>query len=128
MPDRDPNELLEERLRSASQYVRPSEFFRARVLGDARQWQTDETADRALLRTVLAVACSIALSLASLHSVQAWWEERLDGWSSEAMHVRAERIASEQGLSFDASLAEAFRESREDLAARWAHRDTSAKP
>ncbi len=110
---------LEERMRSASKFVQPSDSLRARVMDQARDWAAGDRAERTVLRSALAMACCTIVTLVSWRSVEPWLESRYQTVSSEDIRQRAHELAVRYRTSEDGSLSEAYREWRENLASRW---------
>lgn len=110
---------LEARIREAARYIQPSERLRGRVVGGAKQWAADRRGDRVLFRGSLAVAMGLLCLMITIQRLEAWWINHPAVVSSVRIEARAAQLADQQHLQANESVAEAYRQWRESLAAKW---------
>lgn len=110
---------LEARIREAAAYIRPSDRLRGRVLVRAKQWVADRWSDRVLFRSSLALAMGLLCLMIAVQRLESWWIDHPAVISSARIESAAARLADEKHLQTNESVAEAYREWRENLAAKW---------
>jgi hypothetical protein len=110
---------LESRLRSARDFIRPTEPLRGQILVRAKEWSADRTRDRALFRTSAAAALCLICAMFTMSRLEVWWINHPAVISSARMQERADRLAKEHHLQSSESMADAFQQWRENLASKW---------
>ncbi|MEI8213315.1 MAG: hypothetical protein WCI02_14295 [Planctomycetota bacterium] len=117
----NPNRIaeLESQLRSASDFVRPTDSLRGQILVRAKEWNADRTRDRAIFRTSTAAALCLICAMFTMSRLEVWWINHPAVISSARMQERADRLAKEHHLQSSESIADAFQQWRENLASKW---------
>ena len=108
---------IEGQIRSAADYVVPSDNLRPRTLEAAREWSEDRKAIRRLRRfAVLLLLCSM-MSVPLVEQLTAW-HKRSQSPSSLELEQRALQLATDSHIGQHWGLFEAFSQLRRVQAAR----------
>ncbi len=111
---------IESLIRSAGNFVVPSENLRPRTLEAAREAAADRIGYFKLARLFLLLLFCSALSVPALDRLTAWHERSLSPSSTEIQN-QAAQLSTQKGIGPHWGLFEAFQRLRSDQAANLSH-------
>lgn len=109
---------VEQWLRSAAHEIQPSADLRSNILNAALEQQQDRSADQRLSRRIILLFCLLFVTATFAQYAYVRWNSEVGPHADRHVFSLSEKLRKEEGLQTEASFAEAFWRTRQDVADR----------
>lgn len=109
---------LEQWLRSSAPEIQPSADLRSNILNAALEQQHDRSADQRLSRRIILLFCLLFVTATFAQYAYIRWNREVGTHADRHVYSLSEKLRKEEGLQTEASFAEAFWRTRQDVADR----------
>jgi|JI10StandDraft_1071094.scaffolds.fasta_scaffold22131_2 hypothetical protein len=111
-------EEVEQWLRSSKPAIQPSADLRSNILNAALEQQHDRSADQRLSFRIVMIFCLLFATATFAQYAYSRWSQEVGINTDRHVYSLSEKLRREQGLQSEASFAEAFWRTRQDVAGR----------